>query len=289
MKASQRIIDDNLYPEDVLEKVALYKDNIFDKTNLLKMQGTVQENVSFKSNENFYSCFYERIVGKSEDYFQLDDVAVIISRKFGDQLLRFYKEKETSQSCHDEIVTKNLSDKEVDSLNYLAGYVLKNLYTKYKKLSIKNPECLEAAELVLAGKNESEIPNSNLIKALSRGGLWSITTQIQRLFVITEKYFLLQTHTQKRSVQVSDIVNNLIKFMPIQETFKAVAISCDVEPTEEVRNNVLNALLTLYLRIGTFSYAKDIVQKSKAKVVKKTKDAALRKNLKKQTGSEPDK
>ena len=99
LKASQRIIDDNLYPEDVLEKVALYKDNIFDKTNLLKMQGTVQENVSFKSNENFYSCFYERIVGKSEDYFQLDDVAVIISRKFGDQLLRFYKEKETSQSC----------------------------------------------------------------------------------------------------------------------------------------------------------------------------------------------
>ena len=59
---------------------------------------------------------------------------------------------------------------------------------------MKNPECLEAAELVLAGKNDSEIPNSNLIKALSRGGLWSITTQIQRLFVITEKYFLLQTH-----------------------------------------------------------------------------------------------
>ena len=37
LKASQRIIDDNLYPEDVLEKVALYKDNIFDKTNLLKI------------------------------------------------------------------------------------------------------------------------------------------------------------------------------------------------------------------------------------------------------------
>ena len=59
---------------------------------------------------------------------------------------------------------------------------------------MKNPECLEAAELVLAEKNDSEIPNSNLIKALSRGGLWSITTQIQRLFVITENYFLLQTH-----------------------------------------------------------------------------------------------
>ena len=68
-----------------------------------------------------------------------------------------------------------------------------------------------------------------------------------------------------------------------------MAISCDVEPTEEVRNNVLNAPLTFYLRIRTFSYAKDIVQKSKAKVVKKTKDAALRKNLKKLTCSEPDK
>lgn len=67
-----------------------------------------------------------------------------------------------------------------------------------------------------------------------------------------------------------------------------MAISCDVEPTEEVRNNVLNAPLTFYLRIRTFSYAKDIVQKSKAKVVKKTKDAVLRKNLKKQTGSEPE-
>ena len=59
--------------------------------------------------------------------------------------------------------------------------------------------------------------------------------------------------------------------MPIQETFKAVAISCDVEPTEEVSNNVLNALLILYQRIRTFSYAKDILQKNKAKVVKKPK------------------
>ena len=33
--------------------------------------------------------------------------------------------------------------------------------------SIKNPECLEAAELALERKNDSEIPNSNLIKALS--------------------------------------------------------------------------------------------------------------------------
>ena len=48
-------------------------------------------------------------------------------------------------------------------------------------LYIKNSECLEAAELVLAGKNDSEIANSNLIKDLYRGGLWSITTQIQML------------------------------------------------------------------------------------------------------------
>ena len=63
LKASQRIIDDNLYPKDTLEKVSFYKDNIIDKTNLLKIQSTtVQENVSIKSNENFYSCFYERLL-----------------------------------------------------------------------------------------------------------------------------------------------------------------------------------------------------------------------------------
>ena len=72
----------------------------------------------------------------TKDYLQLDDVAVIMGRKFGDQLLKLYKEKETSKSCHDEIVTKNLFEEEVDSLNHLAGYVLKNLYTKYKKCSI---------------------------------------------------------------------------------------------------------------------------------------------------------
>ena len=73
----------------------------------------------------------------TKDYLQL---AVIMGRKFGDQLLKLYKEKETSKSCHDEIVTKNLFDEEVDSLNHLAGYVLKNfVYKVQKMLYIKNP------------------------------------------------------------------------------------------------------------------------------------------------------
>ena len=42
-------------------------------------------------------------------------------------------------------------------------------------------------------------------------------------------------------------------------------------------------MLYLLYTWGTFSYAKGVVQKSKAK------DAALHKYLKKQTGSEPDK
>ena len=59
--------------------------------------------------------------------------------------------------------------------------------------------------------------------------------------------------------------------------FRHIVSDCDATVNDQVEMNTLSSILTLYLRVRTFSLAKDIVAKQKGKIFNRK---ALRKSIK---------
>lgn len=64
-----------------------------------------------------------------------------------------------------------------------------------------------------------------------------------------------------------------MNFSYVKEFFNEVVLKSDIPPSNEVSKNVLFPLLTLYIRVRSFSYARDIVQKQRRAKSKGTKKA----------------
>ena len=62
---------------------------------------------------------------------------------------------------------------------------------------------------------------------------------MQTIFVVAEKYFLIQTHNKNKVIAITNLVDKLMKFGPIQESFKLLVDKCDFEPSKEIVENVL--------------------------------------------------
>ena len=74
-------------------------------------------------------------------------------------------------------------------------------------------------EILLSIKSTEQSSTPAFVDELSRGGLWKITG-MQKVCLITEKYFLVQTAGKGlREISISTLVDNLIKFPPLSLTF----------------------------------------------------------------------
>ena len=105
-----------------------------------------------------------------------------------------------------------------------------------------------------------------------------ITEEIQKVFIITEKYFCVQTAAVGlREINIDKLVDKLTNFSPLLTIFCHVVSDCDATINDQVKMNTLSSILTLYLRVRTFSLAKDIVAKQKRKISDRK---ALRKSIK---------
>ena len=97
--------------------------------------------------------------------------------------------------------------------------------------------------------------------------------------LLTETYFRLKTKDEiRRSLHTKQIVKDLMDFSFITEFFREVAAKSDMFPSDEVCKSTIFSILTLYVRVRSFSYTKDIVQKQMLTKSKATKKA-LRKEL----------
>ena len=94
-----------------------------------------------------------------------------------------------------------------------------------------------------------------------------ITDDMEKVLTITEKYFCIQTAAKGlREISITKLVDNLIKFPPLSLTFHQLASDSNTTINEYVEINMLSSILTLYLRVRTFSLTKDIVAKQKREI-----------------------
>ena len=181
-----------------------------------------------------------------------------------------------------------MKDAERGPLNYLGGYILRNLYRKHlSKASKKTKICQEKEEFMALldslHVNETVAKDTAFISAKDRGGLWYPKEYLTDIFVTAE--IQLRVHTGKEvchKICVDKIVDILLQNPVLRSKWNMLVEECACEITRGRSIIFLDQILSLFIKIRSFSYAKDIVQKYKIQQ-KATKKKGLRKEIKRAT------
>ena len=171
-----------------------------------------------------------------------------------------------------------LSDEEKAGLQYIGGYVLHKLHTKHAS---KSSESEQAISILKAGKLEDQnaIEYRKLTSSLNRGGLWAISKNAQSIFERTEHYF--RDATSKANVQniaYASIISRSVHDVEVISAYNTMLSNSELIINSSVAKDVLHNIIQLYVKVRSFSFAKDIIQKHKIRL-KQMKSKALRKSL----------
>ena len=228
--------------------------------------------------EKFYGKFYATISLNSTRFFKglSQNSSTLLSTKVADWMLTYYRKENTANGNNGES-TVVLSEREKAGLQYVGGYVLHNLYNKHRGKSSTESE--QAMAILKAGKLESIGDSQKLISTLNRGGLWSITDPAEKVFLKTEHYFRqFTTEGGLQKVDTVSITHKSVTDCDVLSHYQLVLSSAELTPASHVSNDVLQSIVNLYVKVRSFSFAKDIIQRHKIRA-KQTKKKSLRKEI----------
>lgn len=129
MEAQKDISGDECYSNNIRSSVQNY---IFLDTALLS--GEIQKLYSSLSKnsdaEKFYSKFYQLIVMNARKYFKSLDfpMCTILATRLADKILAHH-----SKPVDNNNAVKAISERDMDALQYLSGYVIHSLVKKIHK------------------------------------------------------------------------------------------------------------------------------------------------------------
>ena len=205
------------------------------------------------------------------------NAATLLATKVVDFILSYCKGIKSSSDNNPPSAQTVLSEKQQAGLQYVGGYVLHNLHKKYARNN--KTENQQAMAILKAGKLEHGCQSQKLVSSLSRGGLWNITKYAQNIFVKTEHQFRHFTSRNcLKKVDIAGITLKLVTDSEVLSNFQCMVFDAELIPEGEVSKNVLHAIVSLYIRVRSFSCAKDIIQHFKVNA-KQTKAKALRKEI----------
>ena len=123
--------------------------------------------------------------------------------------------------------------------------------------------------------------SQRLIATQSRGGLTAVKSEIQKIFQLAERKFRVDTSASTAfRIDTNTIMHDLLVNTKVASLFTSIIENSGVAIDSEVKDNLLENMLKLYLQIRSFSYARDIANKHMF-ALKKKKNKAQRKDIKK--------
>ena len=120
------------------------------------------------------------------------------------------------------------------------------------------------------------------ICARDRGGLWYPKKYLTDIFVAAQLQFRVHTGKVCHKICVDKIVDILLQKPVLRSKWNMLAEECGCEITKGRSIIFLDQILSLFIKIRSFSCVKDIVQKYKIQQ-KATKKKGLRKEIKRAT------
>lgn len=217
-----------------------------------------------------------------------DNVANLIMIEIPDRLVGFFKisqsrENATKQTYWDadmEADTTQLHPCERGPLSYIAGYIVSKLYqTSRSKQGIIN----EGLHALLQALKSDETANS-FISARSRGGLVTPCENLLGILEEAEICFrknvgMAELTDTVRNIPIEVICVSTLNSPVVKSLWANIVLDSGIEQSGSTHKLCLENIIKLYLRVRSFSYARDYISKYKIKN-KQTKKKALRKDLK---------
>ena len=202
--------------------------------------------------------------------------AATLATKVADYILSYCKGIKSSDK-NPPSAQKVLSEKEQAGLQYVGGYVLHNLHKKYARKN--TTENQQALAILRAGKLGHGYESQKLVSSLNRGGLWNITKYAQNIFLKTECHCRQLTSVRSlKKLDIAGTTHNTVTDSEILSSYQCMVSDAEVVSNVEVSKNVFHAIVSLYIRVRSFSCAKDIIQRYKVNA-KQSKGKALRKEI----------
>ena len=181
-------------------------------------------------------------------------------------------------------VRDKLNEREMASLQYLSGHVIRKSYIKLRTSpSWRKPQFQQCIDLLSKFKI-SPTDEHRLLKSRDRGGLWYICKEGVEIFEKSELVFNNATRLHVSSLDYKLMVHDIMKNFLVKFAFRKIIENSNVSIEQDLSKDLLERLISLYLRIRCHSFAKDIREKHK-RAVKLNKTKSLRKELKKKDKS----
>ena len=153
--------------------------------------------------------------------------------------------------------SKRITEREMDPLQCLSGYVMHALVgTVYKFSDYKSKQSQEILSLLYAAKSDN-LSAQRLVASQTRGGLWSVTPECVQVFELVEEEFRKITsaaHIPK--IYVKEISETLTHNVDMVSAFDTMVHGYTNNVTKETRVVLLQKMIQLYLNARVFSYAK---------------------------------
>ena len=119
-----------------------------------------------------------------------------------------------------------------------------------------------------------------------RGGLWKVNKEVNCIFTAAEYHFISLVKKSSYIINCKEIVDTLIEDSFVLVNFSKILHSSSDKIQKEIALNILEDLLTLYIRVRTFSF---VISSNKLQAIKvsksQTKSNALRTAIKKKTST----
>lgn len=281
LEAKLELSKNKCYPEYIRQKIEVYDISICD--NLQKEISKIYSELQEKGNaEDYFSNFYSNIVQFADTYF-LDlekPLCTLLTTRLCDKIFHFFKRP----AYFPVEAPTPITQKEMGGLQYLSGYVVRKFLKKVKNNdNYESPES-QSIISILSNAIAADTSDQELIEVRNRGGLTGVTEECQQLFICAELKFRVETSQPNiRKVDTKKIVSELLQDPDVISFYNCIVDSSDRNIVhDEVKTNLLENMLNLYVRVRAFSLTKDIVTRHK-QAIKQTKAKGLRKSIKKST------
>ena len=129
---------------------------------------------------------------------------------------------------------------------------------------------------------KSDHSENNFILARSRGGLISPSHHLMGILEETEIFFRTNVSDGNlvvREIPTEAICESTLNSPVVKSLWENIVLESGIEESSCTQKLCLENIVKLYVRVRSFSYARDYISKNKIKE-KQTKSKALRKDLK---------
>ena len=162
-------------------------------------------------------------------------------------------------------------------LSYIAGYIVSKLYQKSR---CKKNDANEKFQALLQSLKSGDSDN-NFILARSRGGLISPSHHLMGIVEEAEICFRKNVGDGDlvvRKIPTEAICESTLSSPVVKSLWENIVLESGIEESSCTQKLCLENIVKLYVRVRSFSYARDYISKYKIKE-KQTKSRALRKHL----------